>query len=94
MRSSLNHPNIAAIYDVQEAGETRFLALELVEGECLADQLSRGPIPVDESLTIARQISEAPQAAHEKVDPENQPIQHWPRFYPCLSLASRKLRPD
>src|SRR5215831_775410 len=51
--ASLNHANIAAIYDVQEAGDTRFLVLELVEGQNLADRLSRGPIPVDESLRIA-----------------------------------------
>src|SRR5437667_9450057 len=40
----LNHPNIAAIYDVAEAGACRFLVLELVEGETLADRIARGPI--------------------------------------------------
>src|SRR5215510_12485348 len=44
--ASLNHPNIGAIYDVQEAGEARFLVLELVEGETLAERIQRGPIPV------------------------------------------------
>src|SRR5215468_2692003 len=43
--AALNHPNIAAIYDVHEAGETRFLVLELVEGETLAERIQRGPIP-------------------------------------------------
>src|SRR5215469_3386963 len=46
--ASLNHPNIAAIYDVQEAGGSRYLVLELVEGETLAERIQRGPIPVEE----------------------------------------------
>src|SRR5262245_27222429 len=52
--ASLNHPNIAAIYDVQEANGSRFLILELIEGETLADRIARGPIPVDEALDIAK----------------------------------------
>jgi eukaryotic-like serine/threonine-protein kinase len=64
--ASLNHPNIAAIYDVQEAGETRFLVLELVEGETLAERIQRGPIPVEEALDIATHMCEALEAAHEK----------------------------
>src|ERR1700745_1035779 len=48
--ASLNHPNIAGIYDVQESQGTRFLVLELVEGETLADRISRGPVPVGEAL--------------------------------------------
>src|SRR5262252_3963422 len=51
--ASLNHPNIAAIYDLQEANETRFLVLELVEGETLADRITRASIPVDEAVGIA-----------------------------------------
>src|SRR6476660_6742771 len=43
--ASLNHPNIAAIYDFQEANDTRFLVLELVEGETLAERIQRGPLP-------------------------------------------------
>src|SRR6201988_1569883 len=43
--ASLNHPNIAAIYDLQEAEGSRFLVLELVEGETLAERIARGPIP-------------------------------------------------
>jgi len=50
--ASLNHPNIAAIYDLQEANETRFLVLELVEGETLAERLERGRIPVEETLEL------------------------------------------
>src|SRR5205823_5836268 len=64
--ASLNHPNIAAIYDIQEAAGFRFLALELVEGDTLADLLSRGRLPIDEAINIARSISEGLEAAHEK----------------------------
>src|SRR5262249_32409255 len=56
----------AAIYDLQEANDTRFLVLELVEGETLADRIRRGRVPVEEALKIARQIAEAVEAAHEK----------------------------
>jgi serine/threonine-protein kinase len=64
--ASLNHPNIAAIYDVEEASGSCYLVLELVEGDTLAERLRRGPIPVDEALHIARSICEALEAAHEK----------------------------
>src|SRR6516225_783234 len=62
----LNHPNIAAIYDLQEANGSRYLVLERVEGETLAVQIARGPIPVEEALDIAKHICEALEAAHEK----------------------------
>jgi serine/threonine protein kinase/Tol biopolymer transport system component len=64
--ASLNHPNIGAIYDLQEADGFRFLVLELVEGETLAERIARGPIPIDEALAIAKQIVEALEAAHER----------------------------
>ena len=64
--ASLNHPNIAAIHGLDEDQGVRFLVLELVEGETLADRLSRGAIPLDEALKLARQISDALEAAHEK----------------------------
>jgi Tol biopolymer transport system component len=64
--ASLNHPNIAAIYGLEESDGRHFLVLELVEGETLADRLKRGPIPVEESLKLAFQIAEALEAAHEK----------------------------
>ena len=64
--ASLNHPNIAAIHGLEEDQGIRFLVLEFVEGETLADRLSRGAIPLDESLKLARQISDALEAAHEK----------------------------
>ena len=63
--ASLNHPNIAAIYGIEEAEGTRALVLELVEGPTLADRISKGPIPLDEALPIAKQIAEALEAAHE-----------------------------
>ena len=63
--ASLNHPGIAAIYGIEEQDDTRALVLELVEGPTLADRISRGPIPVDEALPIAKQIAEALEAAHE-----------------------------
>ena len=67
----LNHPGIAAIYGVEEgppaAGHPiQALVLELVEGGTLATRLARGPIPVPEALSIARQIAEALEAAHSK----------------------------
>ena len=64
--ASLNHPGIAAIYGIEESEGTRALVLELVEGPTLADRISKGPIPVDEALPIAKQIAEALEAAHEQ----------------------------
>src|SRR5262249_3614123 len=64
--ASLNHPNIAAIYDLQQINDSRYLVLELVEGETLADRIQRGPLPVEEALRIANGICEALEAAHEK----------------------------
>ena len=66
MLASLNHPHIGAIYGLEEADGVRALVLELVEGETLADRVARGPVPLAEALTIARQIADALDAAHEK----------------------------
>ena len=64
--AQLNHPNIAGIYGLEEADGTRFIAMECVEGETLAERLARsGRIEIDEALEIARQIAEALEAAHE-----------------------------
>ena len=63
--ASLNHPGIAAIYGIEEQDDIRALVLELVEGPTLADRISKGPLPVDEALPIAKQIAEALEAAHE-----------------------------
>ena len=64
--ASLNHPNIATIYGVEESGGRKFLVMELVTGETLAEKIGRGAIPLEESLGIAMQIAEALEAAHEK----------------------------
>src|ERR1700722_10884030 len=60
--AALNHPHICALYDVGPD----YLVMELVEGPTLAERIARGPIPLEESLEIARQIAEALEAAHEK----------------------------
>jgi Tol biopolymer transport system component len=64
--ASLNHPNIAAIYGLEQSATQNFLVMELVCGETLAERIKRGPIPVEETLRIAEQIAEALEAAHEK----------------------------
>jgi Tol biopolymer transport system component len=64
--ATLNHPNIAGIYGLEESNGVRALVLELVDGPTLADRIAKGPIPVDEALTIARQIADALGAAHER----------------------------
>src|SRR5262245_13785149 len=64
--ASLNHQNIGAIYGLDEAGGSRFLVLELIDGESLADRLKRGPLPVPEAIAVARQIVDALEAAHER----------------------------
>src|SRR5512147_846508 len=64
--ASLNHPNIAAIHDLEEAGGLQFLILELVEGETLAERLKRGPIRLDDALQIATQIADGLAAAHDR----------------------------
>ncbi len=60
--ATLNHPNIAQIYGVEELA----LVLELVEGPTLADRIAKGALGMDEALPIARQIGEALEAAHER----------------------------
>jgi Tol biopolymer transport system component/predicted Ser/Thr protein kinase len=62
----LNHPNIAAIYGLEEAEGVHFLVMELIEGQTLDDRIKAGAIHVEESLKLALQIAEALEAAHEK----------------------------
>src|SRR5262249_539493 len=62
----LNHPNLAIIHELEEAGSSKYLILEFVEGETLAERITRGPLPVDEALDIARQIAEGLEAGHER----------------------------
>ena len=64
--ASLNHPHIAGIYGLEESGGVTALVMELVEGEDLSQRIARGAIPMDEALSIARQIAEALEAAHEQ----------------------------
>src|SRR5690349_9633097 len=64
--ASFNHPNIAAIYGLEEMGTTPHLVLELVEGESLAERLTRGPLPSRDALALGTQIASAIEAAHER----------------------------
>lgn len=85
--AALNHPHIAQIYGFEEqtaaTGSTLALVMELVEGEDLAARIRRGPIPVDEAVSIARQVAEGLEAAHD------QGVVHRD-----LKPANIKLRPD
>jgi serine/threonine protein kinase len=81
--AALNHPGIAAIYGFEEDDEIRALVLELVEGQTLADRIANGPFSFDEAVSLARQIADALDAAHE------QGIIHRD-----LKPANIKLRPD
>ena len=63
--ASLNHPNVAAIYGVEEVNGRHFLVMELVPGETLEERIRRGALPLKDALPIARQIAEALEEAHE-----------------------------
>lgn len=63
--ASLNHPHVAALYGLEEAGGTRALVMELVEGVTLGERLGHGPMALEEGLPIAKQIAEAFEYAHE-----------------------------
>jgi len=65
MLAALNHPNIAAIYGLEQSGSTHYLVMELVEGPTLAERILSGPVPVDETLPIARQVADAVEYAHD-----------------------------
>jgi hypothetical protein len=81
--AALNHPHIAHIYGVEDAGTRRAIVMELVDGEDLAQRIARGALPLDNTLPIARQLAEALEAAHEAG------IVHRD-----LKPANIKLRPD
>jgi serine/threonine-protein kinase len=81
--ASLNHTNIAHVYGLEESNGTRAIAMELIDGETLADRIARGPIPRDEALPIARQIAAALAAAHDRGV-----------IHRDLKPANVKLRPD
>ena len=63
--ASLNHPNIAGIYGLEESGGMTALVMELVNGNDLSDRILKGPIPVSQALPIARQIADALDTAHQ-----------------------------
>ncbi|MGO8793925.1 MAG: protein kinase domain-containing protein [Candidatus Sulfotelmatobacter sp.] len=63
--ASLNHPNIASIYGLEESAGVRALVMELVEGPTLGERIAQGSIPVEEAVPIAKQIAEALEYAHE-----------------------------
>jgi serine/threonine-protein kinase len=75
--SALDHPNVAAVFEIGEDGEAAYIAMELVEGESLRARLSRGPVPQGEALRIGREIASALAKAHaagiihRDVKPEN-----------------------
>jgi serine/threonine protein kinase/Tol biopolymer transport system component len=64
--ASLNHPNIAVIYEIVEKEKSGFLVLEHVEGETLTKRIARGPLKLEEALSIGKQVAEAISAAHKK----------------------------
>jgi serine/threonine protein kinase len=64
--ASLHHPNIGHIYGFEDSGAIHGLVLELIEGPTLAEMIARGPVPLDETIPIARQIADALEAAHEQ----------------------------
>ena len=64
--ASLNHANIATLYGLEESNGQQFLAMELVEGETLAERIAAGPIPIDEAIPLFLQIAEGLEAAHDK----------------------------
>jgi len=64
--ASLNHPNVATLHGFEEDSGRRFLVMELVEGETLAERIARHPLPLEEALPLFRQMAEGLEAAHEK----------------------------
>ena len=64
--AAIQHPYIASVFGLETSGSTKVLAMEFVDGVSLADRLSKGPVPLDEALPIARQIAEALASAHDK----------------------------
>jgi serine/threonine-protein kinase len=64
--ASLNHPNIATLHGLEESSGLKYLVMEVVPGETLADRIARGPLPIEECFAIFRQIAEGLEAAHEK----------------------------
>src|SRR5262249_33669225 len=78
-----NHPHIAQIYGLEETDGIKALVMELVEGVDLTERIARGPMPLDEALSIAKQIAEAMDTAHERAI-----------IHRDLKPANIRLRPD
>jgi Tol biopolymer transport system component len=82
--AALNHPNVAQIYGLEDAGGGSLaLVMELVDGPTLADRILHGPLPLGETLSIARQIADALDAAHERAV-----------IHRDLKPSNIKIRPD
>src|SRR5687767_12827652 len=64
--SQLDHPHICALHDVGTQDGLAFLVMQFVDGETLASRLTRGPLPIDETIPLAGQIADALEAAHER----------------------------
>jgi serine/threonine protein kinase len=64
--ASLNHPHVATLHSFDQAGEERFLVMELVEGQSLAQRLREGPLSIAEAVRLAGEVAEALRAAHER----------------------------
>ena len=64
--ASLNHPNIATIHGLERDRGIDFIVLELVDGETLAEHIARGPMPLEQALSVFEQITHGLQAAHDK----------------------------
>jgi len=64
--AALNHPNICMIFEIDEAEGQAFIAMEFIEGQSLKEKIEAGPLKLDEALSIAMQVAEGLQAAHEK----------------------------
>jgi serine/threonine protein kinase len=63
--AALDHPNICAVHEIEEAGGRTFIVMHFIEGRSLAERVRSGPLPVEESVSIAVQIAEGLQEAHE-----------------------------
>ena len=63
--AALNHPHIAALYGLEQSNCRHFLVMELVERETLAERIARGPLSLEQALSVALQIADALEAAHE-----------------------------
>ena len=96
--ATLNHPNVATLYGIEEADGRHFLVMELVEGHTLAEHIAEGAIPLEQALAFGRQVAEALEAAHERgivhrdLKPANIKVTPDERWSRDLSRAHRRSR--